>query len=203
MKEERARPQAGTRRVVGRPAGSRGERPACDLVRSRTPCRVYNAESARFILLCLPTFFPIARSFIAMSQRVYNFSSGPAVLPLPVLEQAQREMLCVPGVGCSAMEISTRSPWFEGVLAETEANFRKLLKIPDGYKVLFLQGGARLQFSMIPINILRGTNKAADYVVTGSWGTMAQTEAQREGKVRTASTSKATNFDRLPKKGEL
>jgi phosphoserine aminotransferase len=138
-----------------------------------------------------------------MSQRVYNFSSGPAVLPLPVLEQAQREMLCVPGVGCSAMEISHRSPWFEGVLAETEANFRKLLKIPDGYKVLFLQGGARLQFSMIPINILRGTNKPADYVVTGSWGTMAQTEAQREGKVRTAYTSKASNFDRLPKKGEL
>ncbi|HEX3872163.1 MAG TPA: 3-phosphoserine/phosphohydroxythreonine transaminase [Pirellulales bacterium] len=138
-----------------------------------------------------------------MTPRIVNFSSGPAVLPLGVLEQAQRDLLSLPGVGVSALEISHRSPWFEGVLAETEQNLRTLLKIPGNYKVLFLQGGARLQFSMIPINILRSTNKPADYVVTGSWGTMAQTEAAREGKARTAYSSKASNFDRLPSKADL
>ncbi len=138
-----------------------------------------------------------------MSDRIINFSSGPAVLPLPVLEQAQRELLSLPGVGVSPLEISHRSPWFEGVLAETEQNLRTLLKIPSNYKVLFLQGGARLQFSMIPINILRGTNKPADYLITGSWSAMAVTEAAREGKVKTAYNGKPTNFDRLPKKPEL
>ncbi|HWB00919.1 MAG TPA: 3-phosphoserine/phosphohydroxythreonine transaminase [Pirellulales bacterium] len=138
-----------------------------------------------------------------MTSRIYNFSSGPAVLPMPVLERARDELLCLPGVGVSALEISHRSPWFEGVLADTEQELRRLVGIPDNYKVLFLQGGARLQFSMIPINILRGTNKPADYVVTGSWGTMAQGEAKREGTVRTAYSSKATNFDRLPAKAEL
>ncbi|HEX4132323.1 MAG TPA: 3-phosphoserine/phosphohydroxythreonine transaminase [Pirellulales bacterium] len=138
-----------------------------------------------------------------MTARIYNFSSGPAVLPLPVLEQAQRDLLSLPGVGCSALEISHRSPWFEGVLAETEQRLRKLVKIPDNYKVLFLQGGARLQFSMVPMNILRGTGKGADYVVTGSWGTMAQGEAKREGPVRTAYSSKESNFDRLPGPKEL
>jgi phosphoserine aminotransferase len=138
-----------------------------------------------------------------MSDRIINFSSGPAVLPLPVLEQAQRELLSLPGVGVSPLEISHRSPWFEGVLAETEQNLRTLLKIPSNYKVLFLQGGARLQFSMIPINILRGTNKPADYLITGSWSAMAVTEAAREGKVKTAYNGKPTNFDRLPKKAEL
>ena len=138
-----------------------------------------------------------------MSQRIYNFSSGPAVLPVPVLERARDELLGLPGVGVSPLEISHRSPWCEGMFAETETNLRRLLSIPDNYKVLFLQGGARLQFSMIPMNLLRGTGKRAEYVVTGSWGKMAQDEAKREGEVHTAYNSKATNFDRLPGKGEI
>src|SRR3569623_1275946 len=105
-----------------------------------------------------------------MEPRDYNFSPGPAVLPLKVLEEAQRDLLSLPGVGISPLEISHRSPWFEGVLAETEANLRKLLSIPDNYRVLFLQGGSRLQFSMIPMNYLRGSGRSADYVITGPWG---------------------------------
>ncbi len=138
-----------------------------------------------------------------MEPRVYNFSPGPAVLPLKVLEEAQRDLLSLPGVGISPLEISHRSPWFEGVLAETEANLRKLLSIPDNYRVLFLQGGSRLQFSMVPMNFLRGSGRSADYVITGTWGKTAQQEAVREGTVRVAYDGKATNFDRLPKPNEL
>lgn len=136
-------------------------------------------------------------------KRVYNFSPGPGVLPLPVLEEAQRDLLSLPGVGVSALEISHRSPWFEGVLEETAENLRRLLSIPPNYKVLYLQGGSRLQFSMVPMNLLRGSGKGADYIVTGSWGQMAMNEAKREGTVRAAYNSKASNFDRLPQPSEL
>jgi phosphoserine aminotransferase len=136
-------------------------------------------------------------------QRIYNFSPGPAVLPMPVLEEAQRDLLCLPGVGVSALEISHRSPWFEGVLDETTANLRRLLNIPANYRVLYMQGGSRLQFSMVPMNLMRGTGHSADYIVTGTWGQMAMTEAKREGSVRAAFNSKPTNFDRLPAAGEL
>src|SRR5262249_21005367 len=91
--------------------------------------------------------------------RLYNFSPGPAVMPLAVLREAQRDLVCLPGVGISALEISHRSSWFEGVLIETENNLRRLLAIPSNYRVLFLQGGSRLQFSMVPMNLLRGTGK--------------------------------------------
>lgn len=138
-----------------------------------------------------------------MEPRVYNFSPGPAVLPLKVLEEAQRDLLSLPGIGISALEISHRSPWFEGVLAETAANLRKLLAIPDNYRVLFLQGGSRLQFSMVPMNFLRGSGSSADYVVTGTWGKKALEEAVREGSAQTAYNGKPTNFDRLPKTDEL
>jgi phosphoserine aminotransferase len=138
-----------------------------------------------------------------MEPRVYNFSPGPAVLPLSVLEEAQRDLLSLPGVGVSALEISHRCPWFDKVLAETEANLRQLLSIPANYRVLFMQGGSRLQFSMVPMNLLRGTGKSADYIVTGSWGQMAMTEAQRDGEVRAAYNGKPTNFDRLPQPGEI
>lgn len=138
-----------------------------------------------------------------MEPRVYNFSPGPAVLPLKVLEEAQRDLLSLPGVGISALEISHRSPWFEGVLAETEANLRRLLSVPDNYRVLFLQGGSRLQFSMVPMNFLRNSGRSADYIVTGTWGKTALQEAVREGSVQTAYDGKATNFDRLPKADEL
>lgn len=136
-----------------------------------------------------------------MTPRVFNFSSGPAVLPLSVLQEAQRDLLSMPGYGVSILEVSHRSPCFEGVLAQAEANLRKLLKLPDNYKVLFLQGGSRLQFAMIPMNILAG--KSADYIVTGTWGQTALAEAKKIGTVRTAYNSKATNFDRLPGMGEL
>ena len=138
-----------------------------------------------------------------MEPRVYNFSPGPAVLPLKVLEEAQRNLVSLPGIGISPLEISHRSPWFEGVLAETEANLRRLLAVPDNYHVLFLQGGSRLQFSMVPMNLLRGSGKSADYIVTGTWGKTALAEAIREGTVRVAYDGKATNFDRLPKPAEL
>lgn len=138
-----------------------------------------------------------------MEPRVYNFSPGPAVLPLPVLEEAQRDLLSLPGVGISPLEISHRSPWFEGVLAETEVNLRRLLSIPDHYRVLFLQGGSRLQFSMVPMNFLRNSGRGADYIVTGTWGKTALQEAVREGAARMAYDGKGTNFDRLPKSEEL
>ncbi|MFO0901355.1 MAG: 3-phosphoserine/phosphohydroxythreonine transaminase [Pirellulales bacterium] len=137
------------------------------------------------------------------SQRIYNFSPGPAVLPLPVLEQVQRDLLCLPGKGVSILEMSHRDKAFIEILDGTQANLRKLLGIPDNYKILFLQGGSRLQFSMVPMNLLRGAGKSADYVLTGTWGKSAQKEALREGTVRVAWDGKGTNYDRLPAPDEL
>ena len=104
-----------------------------------------------------------------MDKRVYNFSPGPAVLPLPALEEAQRDLLSLPGAGISILEISHRSKKFEEILATADSNLRTLLGIPSNYQVLFLQGGALLQFGMIPMSFLRNTGKPADYVVTGTW----------------------------------
>lgn len=132
-----------------------------------------------------------------MTDRVYNFSPGPAVLPLPVLEQVQRDLLSLPGVGVSVLEIGHRTRWCDNLFQQTQANLRRLLAIPDNYSILFLQGGSRLQFAMVPMN-LRAEGQSADYVLTGSWGKMACEEAQRLGKARPAFTSQATNFDRLP-----
>jgi phosphoserine aminotransferase len=137
-----------------------------------------------------------------MEKRVYNFSPGPAVLPLPVLEEVQRDLVSLPGVGVSALEISHRCPWFDKVLEETEANLRKLLNIPAGFKVLFMQGGSRLQFAMVPMNLL-GAGQSADYVVTGTWSKMGLDEAKKFGNVRSVYDSKASNYDRLPSAGEL
>ncbi|HVX11099.1 MAG TPA: 3-phosphoserine/phosphohydroxythreonine transaminase [Pirellulales bacterium] len=138
-----------------------------------------------------------------MTERVYNFSPGPAVLPLKVLEEAQRNLVALPGLGISPLEISHRSPWFDGVLEETEANLRRLLAVPDNYRIVFMQGGSRLQFSLVAMNLLRASGASADYVVTGTWGQMAMQEAAREGTVRAAYNSKPHNFDRLPAPGEL
>src|SRR5215467_14245071 len=99
--------------------------------------------------------------------RVFNFAAGPAVMPLPVLEQIQRDLLALPGVGMSILEISHRSNTFESILAQTEADIRTLAGIPSNYRVLFLQGGASLQFSMVPMNLL-GPGASADYIDTGS-----------------------------------
>ena len=137
------------------------------------------------------------------TERVYNFSPGPAVLPLPVLEQAQRELVSLPGYGMSVLEMSHRSKGFLDILAEAKQNLKTLLSIPDNYHVLFLQGGSRLQFSMVPMNLLRGQSQPAEYLITGSWSKMALEEAKREGQVNVAWDGKATNFDRLPAAGEL
>jgi len=138
-----------------------------------------------------------------MTKRVYNFSPGPSMLPLAVLEAAQRDLVALPDAGMSILEISHRSKWFDQILAETEANLRQLLQIPNNYHVLFLQGGATTQFSMLAMNLLRGKNQPADYIVTGTWGTKAVKEAQREGEVRVIWNGKADNYNRVPQNSEL
>jgi phosphoserine aminotransferase len=135
-------------------------------------------------------------------QRVYNFSSGPAVLPLPVLEEAQRDLVALPGVGMSVMEISHRSKTFDDIIEGAERDFRALGGVPDNYHVLFLQGGASLQFSMVPMNLLPAGG-AADYVVTGSWSEKAVKEAKRVGTVRIAATTAEGNHARIPAQREL
>jgi len=137
-----------------------------------------------------------------MSERVFNFSPGPATLPLPVLREVQQHLLALPGVGASVLEISHRSKTFEDILAQAEANIRQLLTLPEAYHVLFLQGGASLQFSQVPMTFLRGTGRSADYIVTGSWAKRALAEAQREGQVRVVWDGKGENYTRVPQPGE-
>ena len=138
-----------------------------------------------------------------MTDRVFNFSPGPAVLPVEVLEQARDEMLSLPGVGMSVLEISHRSPAFDRILEETIAGLKSLLGIGDSHEVIFLQGGASLQFSMVPMNLLRGQPAAADYVITGTWGATGAKEARREGQVHVAWDGAATSHDRLPTEREI
>ena len=134
--------------------------------------------------------------------RIFNFSAGPAVLPVPVLEEAQRNLVELPGVGMSVLEISHRSKTFEDILARTEADVRALGKVPANYKVLFLQGGASMQFSMVPLNLLT-PGGTADYIVTGAWAQKAVKEAQRVGTVNIAATTESDNFSRLPKQDAI
>jgi len=134
--------------------------------------------------------------------RIYNFSAGPAVMPLEVLEQAQRELLALPGVGMSVMEISHRSKTFEEILARAIADIRELTGLDDRYQVLMLQGGASLQFSMVPMNLL-GAGRTADYVDTGSWADKAAKEAKRVGTVNVTGSTKADNYSRIPTPGEV
>jgi phosphoserine aminotransferase len=138
-----------------------------------------------------------------MADRVFNFSPGPAVLPVSVLERARDEMLALPGVGSSVLEISHRSPAFDRILDETLADLRTLLGIGGDHEVVFLQGGASLQFSMVPMNLLRGRPEQADYVLTGTWGATAIKEARREGAVHVAWDGAESNYDRLPANGEI
>jgi len=134
--------------------------------------------------------------------RVYNFSAGPAVLPVSVLEEIQRDLISLPGVGMSILEISHRSAPFEKILAEAEADIRALANIPPTYKVLFLQGGASLQFSMVPMNLLT-PGSTADYIDGGSWAEKAVKEARKVGNVNVAATTKAENYARIPRQEEL
>ncbi len=134
--------------------------------------------------------------------RVYNFSAGPAVLPLSVLEEVQRDLIALPGVGMSILEISHRSKAFESILAQAETDIRALANIPPNYKVLFLQGGASLQFSMVPMNLLT-PGSTADYIDAGSWGEKAIKEAKKIGAVNIAASTKAENYSRVPRQDEL
>ena len=141
-------------------------------------------------------------STTTMTERVFNFSSGPAVLPEPVLREVQRDLYLYPGAGMSVMEMSHRSKAFDGILARAEANVRALGSIPDDYAVLFLQGGASLQFSMLPMNLLPAAG-SADYVITGVWGEKAIAEARKIGTVRVAGSSEPERFRRVPAQSEL
>jgi len=134
--------------------------------------------------------------------RVYNFSAGPAVLPLPVLEEAQRDLVALPGVGMSVMEISHRSKAFDEIIQGAEADFRALGGVPDNYKVLFLQGGASLQFSMLPMNLLPAAG-SADYLITGDWSKKAAKEAKRVGAVNIAATTEAGGFKSVPSPADI
>ncbi|MEP0766946.1 MAG: 3-phosphoserine/phosphohydroxythreonine transaminase [Fimbriimonadia bacterium] len=129
--------------------------------------------------------------------RVYNFSAGPAVLPEPVLLEAQRDLFSYPGAGMSVLEMSHRGKHYDAIHQAAKDNLKKLMGVPDNYRILFLQGGASLQFSMVPMNFLPADG-TADYIVTGSWSKKAVKEAKRVGKVNIAATCEETNFDRLP-----
>jgi phosphoserine aminotransferase len=134
--------------------------------------------------------------------RVYNFSAGPAALPVPVLERVAAEMVELPGAGASIMEISHRSKKFDEVIANAEGGIRELLGLPANYHVLFLQGGASLQFAMAPMNLLAG-GKKADYLIHGAWGSKAIKDAKKFGEARAAANTKDSGFTRVPSSDEI
>ncbi|HAK95461.1 MAG TPA: 3-phosphoserine/phosphohydroxythreonine transaminase [Planctomycetes bacterium] len=137
-----------------------------------------------------------------MTTRVYNFNPGPAALPLSAIEKARDELLSFRGTGMSIMEVSHRSAEFGALLKETDAGLRGLLAIPDDYAILYLGGGASLQFSMAPINLL-GPGQTADYVETGEWSSKAIKEARKVGRVNVAASTKEEKFRRIPRPEEL
>src|SRR5687768_13533149 len=159
-------------------------------------CRRSRRGSSRS---CGTDFYPMSSSTV---HRLYNFSAGPAVMPLEVLEQAQRELVALPGVGMSVMEISHRSKTFEDILARAIADIRELSGLDDQYQVLLLQGGASLQFSMVPMNLL-AAGTTADYIDTGSWADKAAKEAKRVGMVNITGSTKADNYSRIPNPSEM
>ncbi|MCI9545092.1 MAG: 3-phosphoserine/phosphohydroxythreonine transaminase [Lachnospiraceae bacterium] len=135
------------------------------------------------------------------TERVYNFSAGPAVLPEEVLKEAAEEMLNYQGSGMSVMEMSHRSKVFDQIIKEAEKDLRELMNIPDNYKVLFLQGGASQQFAMIPMNLMK--NKVADYIITGQWAKKAWKEACKFGKANVAASSEDKTFSYIPDCSDL
>ena len=134
-------------------------------------------------------------------ERVYNFSAGPAVLPEEVLKECQEEMMNYGGTGMSVMEMSHRSKAFESIINTAEADLRELMNIPDNYKVLFLQGGASLQFAMIPMNLMK--NKVADYIITGQWAKKAFEEAKMYGDAVAVVSSADETFSYIPDCSDL
>lgn len=130
-------------------------------------------------------------------KRVYNFSAGPSMLPLPVLEKAQKELISYNDSGMSVMELSHRSGLFTNIITEAEQLLRELMGIPDNYKVLFMQGGASQQFAMVPLNLLVKSGKA-DFVNTGSWSKKAISEAKKYGETRVIASSEDENFTYIP-----
>ncbi len=137
-----------------------------------------------------------------MAERVYNFSAGPAMLPPPVLERARDELLSLGGIGMSVMEISHRSSEFACVLERAESGLRELLEVPENYRVLFLQGGASLQFSIVPMNFLP-EGRSADYIVTGAWGKKAVDEVRKAGQVNVVWSDEGNAFRSVPGQAEL
>jgi phosphoserine aminotransferase len=154
----------------------------------------YNSDINKAQILSLSK---ITRMKEKTMTRVYNFSAGPSMLPLEVLEKAQSELTNYAGSGMSVMELSHRSKWFIDIIETAEAVLRKLMNIPDNYKVLFLQGGASQQFAMVPMNLFAGSKKA-DYVNTGSWSEKAIKEAKKYGEVRVIASSEDKNFSYIP-----
>jgi len=137
-----------------------------------------------------------------MAKRIWNFNAGPATLPLPVLEKAKADLPDYAGTGMAVMELSHRSKDYAAIHTQAGELMTELFQIPDNFKVLFLQGGASLQFAMIPMNLLTG-DQSADYIITGSWSKKALKEAKIVGKAGVAASSEETNFNRIPKQGEL
>lgn len=131
-------------------------------------------------------------------RRVFNFSAGPGALPVEVLEKAQQELICYGNSGMSVMEMSHRSKDYDAIIKSAEAKLREVMGIPDNYKVLFLQGGASLQFSMIPLNLLRKSFKA-DYIESGQFASKALKEAKKFGTINVVGSSKADNYSYIPK----
>ncbi len=139
----------------------------------------------------------------ATDQRAFNFSAGPAVLPVSVLEEVRDELLCLPGARASLLEMSHRDKVFLDILHQAENSIRELIGINDDYSVLFLQGGAALQFSMIPANLLRDSGKQAAYIQTGTWGKKAIAEAKKEGDVNVVYDAADTKFNHVPTAGDF
>ncbi|MEC8555595.1 MAG: 3-phosphoserine/phosphohydroxythreonine transaminase [Planctomycetota bacterium] len=139
----------------------------------------------------------------ATEQRLANFSAGPAVLPVPVLERIRDEILCLPGAGASVMELSHRSKPYIAVQEGAKQRIHRLLGLDDSFEVLFLQGGSRIQFSMVPMNLLGGVSGPGQYILTGSWGKNAVGEAKKVGDTEVIFDAKETNYDRLPQADEL
>ncbi len=146
----------------------------------------------------LEFYFAAKRPEVINMNRVYNFSAGPSMLPLPVLEKAAAELVSYGESGMSVMEMSHRSPDYEAIIADAEKMLRELMNIPDNYKVLFLQGGASTQFAAVPLNLIKKTGKA-DYIVSGQFSGKAYKEAQKLGyDVKCVATTKDDNFDHIP-----